>query len=336
MNDNEVGWIGGSGAPCSPSILVSGCLAFDTTLFVDTGIGARVAECSPFKGTAFVASRVGDSFGGCAGNVSYGLTLLGYTPSLVAIAGNDFHRYRIYLESRGIDISRVLEDAELPTARSVTISDPYGIQITAFHPGAANKSAELGLGRLDSIRIVVVAPSTAGAMLRHAEEAASDRIPLLVNPGQLLASMDESTVRRLLTLANVLVVNDEEAGVLRRLFDVEVNEEIAALVPVYVTTLGVKGSMIYQDGRVTAIPPACGETVVDPTGCGDAYVAGLTAGILAKLDWFRAGCLASLLAVIAGSAIGTQTHFVHIDELRMRYRDEFGLSLSQDLHLPRD
>jgi len=307
--------------------LVSGCLAFDTTVFVDVGIAPRVTEHSQFRGTAFVASRIHDSFGGCAGNVSYGLKLLGCEPLPVALVGSDFSQYRVYLKSRGIEVSRVLEDKELPTARSVAITDPYGVQVTAFHPGAAGKSEELGLGRLDGIRMAVIAPSTIGAMLRHGEEAATHSIPLLLNPGQLLASIDEISVRRLMKLADVLVVNEEEAEVLRHLLGVGANEDIAELVPVYVTTLGARGSVIYRGKSTTSIPSARGQTVVDSTGCGDAYVAGLAAGIIAKLDWFRAGCLASLLAITAGSMIGTQSYFLHIGELRTRYRESFGCDL---------
>lgn len=308
-------------------VLVSGCLAFDTTVFVDVGIAPQVSENLPFKGIAFVASGIHDSFGGCAGNISYGLKLLGCNPSPVAVVGRDLGQYRIYLESQGIGVSRVIEDAELPTARSVAISDPHGIQITAFHPGAAAQSAQTGVGNLDGFRMAVIAPSTVAAMLRHTEEAAKATVPVLVNPGQLLASADAKSVRQLVNLADTFVANEEEARIICRLLELGTDEEVARLIPVYITTLGSRGSVIYRGSTVIQVPPGRDRAIVDSTGCGDAYVAGLVSGILADLDWYRSGCLASLLAATAGSVIGTQSYFVNLGELRLRYRSSFGCDL---------
>jgi adenosine kinase len=104
-------------------------------------------------------------------------------------------------------------------------------------------------------------------------------------------------------------------------------EQIAARVKALIVTRGAQGSQIYTGGRRIDIPVARPERVADPTGCGDAYRAGLLFGLQRGLDWPTTGRVASLMGAIKIEQHGTQNHRIGSTDFAARFRDTFGISL---------
>jgi adenosine kinase len=123
--------------------------------------------------------------------------------------------------------------------------------------------------------------------------------------------------------AAYVAVNDYEGQMLQERTGTKL-EELARTVKALVVTLGARGSLVMTGGRRLEIPPVAAERVVDPTGCGDAYRAGLLHGIAAGLDWPVTGRLASLLGSIKIAQRGGQNHRFTREEIAQRYQEAFG------------
>jgi len=304
--------------------LICGSLAFDTIMvFPDRFARHILPEQTHMLSVAFQISDMRREWGGCAGNIAYNLRGIGGSPVVMGTLGTDGAGYRERLRDLGIatDGVRVIEDAY--TAQAFIITDLDDNQITAFHPGAMNASHRNRVGDVADIRLGIVAPDGKEGMQAHAAQFAADRIPFLFDPGQGLPLFSGEELAEMIGQAAYLAVNDYEAKLLSERTGWSI-ADIAERVDALVVTMGAEGSIIHADGATYAIPAVRPTAVVDPTGCGDAYRAGLLYGIAAGWDWQTSGNLASVMGAIKIASRGGQNHVVQRDAVAARYRDAFG------------
>lgn len=290
------------------SILVCGSVAYDTIMvFHDRFKHHILPEQIHILNVAFLVPDMRREYGGCAGNIAYNLKLLGADPLIMATVGDDAGPYLERMDALGLRRDHVRQVPGSFTAQAFITTDLDDNQITAFHPGAMNLSH---LNRVDDaadVRLGIVSPDGREGMLAHAEQFAAAGIPFVFDPGQGLPMFGGDELLQCMKLARYCTVNDYEA----RLLCEKTGRSLAQLadeVEALVVTLGGEGSHIYADGRRIEIPCVAPERIEDPTGCGDAYRAGLLYGIANGYDWLRTGRLASLMGAIKIARRGGQNH----------------------------
>jgi adenosine kinase len=265
--------------------------------------------------------------GGVAGNYAYNLSLLGYPAAVLATAGSDAAEYRTWLEQRGIDCRGLrLIEGEI-TATGFTTTDMDDNQITGYYGGAMRRAAMLGLDDAPpDIHAVVIGPNDPAAMMRLADECRDRRVRFVFDPAHQLPRLDGNDLTTAATGAWILIGNDYEIELVKERMECD-DRRLLECAEMVVTTLGRQGSRIASDGGVEEIPPAPAQREVDPTGAGDAYRAGLVAGLLRGLDVAAAGRVASLAATYAVEQVGTAEHSYTRKEFEERFGDSFGAPL---------
>ena len=304
--------------------LICGSLAFDTIMvFPDRFARHILPEQTHMLSVSFQISDMRREWGGCAGNIAYNLHALGGEPVVMGTLGTDGGGYRERLRTLGIAIDgvRVIDDAY--TAQAFIITDHDDNQITAFHPGAMNRSHVVHVDDVAGIRLGIVSPDGKEGMKQHAAEFAARGIPFVFDPGQGLPLFDGNELTDMIERASYLTVNDYEAKLLADRTGWSI-ADIAERVEGLVVTMGGEGSIIHARGATYAIPAVRPSAIVDPTGCGDAYRAGLLYGIANEWDWESTGNLASVMGTIKIESRGGQNHAVDRDTIALRYRDAFG------------
>jgi adenosine kinase len=317
-------------------ILVSGSLAFDTVMrfegrFADHLLADRLATLS----VAFEVGMLRRDFGGCAGNICYSLALLGERAAPWGTVGGDFDSYRAWFGQQGIPEDG-LHRVEGLTAQAYIMTDSDNNQITAFHPGAMTRSAEAPFpnGLEGRVRLGIVAPDSRDGMRAHAQAFQKRRIPYLLDPGQALGILETGDFEALLKGAGVLALNAYEAALVRERFGYD-TARLANQVQALVVTHGREGSHITVGDRILNIPAVPPEAELDPTGCGDAYRAGLVWGWTRGCDWAVSGRIASLLGSFKIAHPGTQNHRFTPPAFWARYAEVFGEPPPGSLPQPR-
>ena len=309
------------------TVLVCGSVAYDNVMvfpgrFRDHILPDRIHMLN----VAFLVPSLRRNFGGCAGNIAYNLGLLGVPGLPMAAVGRDFGAYADWMRATGVDASQVRVIDDEYTAQAFITTDLDDNQITAFHPGAMNHSHLNRVSQVPGCTLGVVAPDGRQGMVEHARQFAEAGIPMLFDPGQGLPMFDGPELLDFIDQAAWVAVNDYEGQLLCERTGLT-HREIASRVRALVVTRGAEGSVIHADGREYVIPAARPDAVADPTGCGDAYRAGLVYGLQQGLDWETTGRVASLMGAIKVAHAGTQSHSFGLDELRDRFRAAFGRAL---------
>ena len=307
--------------------LICGSIAYDHIMvFRDRFKNHILPDKVHMLSVVFLVPEMRRELGGCAGNIAYNLHLLGGEALPMATVGKDFAPYREWMDACGIDRRHVsIIDSEF-TAQAFITTDLDDNQITAFHPGAMNFAHVNDVNEAEGVGIGIVAPDGKEGMVAHAAQFAQAGIPFIFDPGQGLPMFGAEEVLRFIDQATWLTVNDYEWELVRHrtggaLPDLE--QRLDALI----ITRGAEGSDIYTGGRRIAIPAARVGDAVDPTGCGDAYRAGLLYGLGRGLDWETTGRLASLLGAIKVGHHGTQRHRFDRAEIEERFKENFGRRL---------
>ena len=307
--------------------LICGSMAFDTVMTFEGRFRDHIlADRIHVLNVSFLTPSLRRNFGGCAGNIAYNLALLGGTGLIMATVGHDFAPYAEWLDRWGVARTHVRRLEQAFTAQAFITTDMDNNQITAFHPGAMNESHLNTVGEASGVKLGIVAPDGRRGMIEHAAQFGDGGIPFLFDPGQGLPMFDGAELRDFIARAAWVAVNDYEASLLAQRTGWSL-EEIAGRVRALIVTRGAEGSWIFADGRRLEIPVAPPEQVVDPTGCGDAYRAGLLFGIERGLDWESTGRVAALLASIKLARHGTQQHRCSPGEFRDRFSAAFGYAL---------
>ena len=298
------------------SALICGSLAFDT---IATFPGRFAQQIMPEQlhilNVSFLVPTLRREFGGCAGNIGYSFSLLGGQPLIMAAIGADGSEYLRRVESWGASTALMLTVPDSHTAQAIIITDTDNNQITAFHPGAM-QSAHLSAVPLDAdIRVAIIAPDGREAMLQHAAQLARAQIPFVFDPGQGLPMFDGAELTAFVQQATWVTLNDYEA----RMLCERTGETLASLSKSHlrgiVVTLGAEGCDLWQQGVCTRVPGVAATTVVDPTGCGDAFRAALLYGI--ERDWplARSVALGNRVGAIKVASKGGQNHELPLSTL---------------------
>ena len=315
--------------------LICGSVAYDTIM----GFPDRFGDHLPPGRTevisvCFTAPEMRREFGGCAGNVAYTLKLLGGDPLIMATVGHDFGPYAAWMDAAGIE-RRLVTEVDAFTAQAFITTDTQGNQLTTFHPGAmdyahtgsvegANAAALARGGR--GIDLGIVAPDGREGMVRHAAELATLGIPFIFDPGQQMHLFGADELARFLDQATWLTVNAYEWGLIQERSGLH-PADVVGRVKAAIVTHGEEGSTVYVHGReAIEIPAVAVPCALDPTGCGDAYRAGLLFGLEAGCGWETTGRIASLAGAIKVAHHGCQNHRFDRSEFEARFREEFGYS----------
>jgi adenosine kinase len=303
--------------------LICGSVAYDTIMvFRDRFKNHILPDKLHILNVAFLVPDLRREFGGCAGNIAYSLKMLGGDPLIMATVGDDHHTYSLRLDKLGIEQRHIRNIPGTYTAQAFITTDLDDNQITAFHPGAMNHSHANSVTEAASATLGIVAPDGRDGMLQHAREFYESNIPFIFDPGQGLPMFTGDELLDFVRMAQYVTVNDYEAQMLQERTGQSI-EALAKLADAFVVTMGARGSLVYTKGAAIEIPCVKAEAVVDPTGCGDAFRAGLLHGIASGLDWPTIGRLASLLGSLKIAHRGGQNHRFTRDEVGERYRETF-------------
>jgi adenosine kinase len=302
-------------------------MAFDTIMvFPDQFKKHILPDQIHILNVAFLVPQMRREFGGCAGNIAYNLQLLGGKPLIMATVGDDFSPYAARLEKLGLSQEHISYVQDSYTGQAFITTDLDDNQITAFHPGAMSFSEQNSVADALDVTLGIVSPDGRSGMLHHAREFKEVGIPFVFDPGQGMPMFGGDDLLNFVEQADYVTVNDYEAKLLQDKTGKSI-EELAKRVTALIVTLGAQGSAIYTEGREILIPAAKPTEVLDPTGCGDAYRAGLLHGIQKGWDWDTTGRLASLMGALKIASRGGQNHKPTREEIADLFKAQFGYSV---------
>ena len=304
--------------------LICGSLAFDKIMqyhgrFADTLLADQLHRVN----VSFLVPTLRTEYGGCAANIAYNLQLLGGEPLIMATLGQDGADYLERLRNFGIKTRAIKTIQDAYTAQCFVTADQDNNQINAFHPGAMQFSHENKVADQGPLRLAIIAPDGRDGMLQHARDCAAQGVPFMFDPGQQLPMFSGEELLAFIDQATYLAANDYEFEMVMDRTGLSL-EQIASRLDALIVTRGEKGSEIYAGGERHDIPAVPAALVVDPTGCGDAYRAGLLYGIAQGYDWPTTGRLASLLGSIKIAHQGGQNHSFTPAEIATRFEAAFG------------
>jgi adenosine kinase len=304
--------------------LVCGSLAFDTIMvFPDQFRKHILPDQIHILNVSFMVPDMRREFGGTAGNIAYNLKLLGDDPLIMATVGHDFGPYEARLAELGLSTRHVRRLDDQFTAQAFITTDVDDNQITAFHPGAMLSAHLNRVADAPQATLAIVSPDGRDGMIEHARDLAAAGVPYVFDPGQGLPMFSGEDLLALIAPARALTVNDYEARVVEQKTGRSMAENASGIEAVVVTR-GADGCTVFHAARSTDIPAARADSVVDPTGCGDAFRAGLLYGVARGWSWQKSARLASVMGAIKISHRGGQNHRPARDEIAARMREAYG------------
>jgi len=306
------------------SALICGSFAFDTIMvFRDQFKNHILPDQVHILNVSFLVPDMRREFGGCAGNIAYTLKLLGGDPLPMGTVGTDFITYADWMDECDIPRTHLKELPGTYTGQAFITTDLDDNQITAFHPGAMSMSHENKVSDATGVTVGIVSPDGAQGMIDHAEQFTQAGIPFVFDPSQGMPMFDGNQLKKFIEQATWATLNDYEAKLLQEKTGESI-EELAGQVKALIVTRGAKGSRIYTDNKMITIPAVETKFINDPTGCGDAYRAGLLYGIMNELDWETTGQIAALAGAIKIAHHGTQNHSFTMAEFKDQFQTHFG------------
>ena len=297
--------------------LICGSFAYDNIMvFQDQFKNHILPDKVHILNVCFLVPDMRREFGGTAGNIAYNLHLLEGDGKPMGAVGSDFEPYAEWMNKTGVSQQYITRIEDTFTAQAFITTDLDDNQITAFHPGAMN------LAHNDGISLGLISPDGRDAMIQHAEQFANADIPFIFDPGQGLPMFDGDDLKLFIEQASYVTVNDYESQLMQERTGWS-EGEIAERVQALIVTRGAEGSRVYSGGKKISIPVVAVDNLKDPTGCGDAYRAGLIYGIMNDMDWETTCRIASLLGAIKIQHHGTQNHSFTLAEFRQQFKKEF-------------
>jgi adenosine kinase len=308
-------------------ILLLGSIAYDNIMVFEGRFREHILpDQIHMLNVAFLVPALRREFGGCAANIAYSLRMLGGEPLIMATVGEDAEPYYRRLDALGIARTHVREVAGTYTAQAFITTDLDDNQITAFHPGAMAHSHLNSVAAAGDVGLAIVSPDGREGMLQHARELKEQNIPFVFDPGQGLPMFSGAELLEFVKHARYITVNSYEAKMLEERTGKSL-ADLAKRVEALIVTHGSAGSEIHVGGQRLEIPCVAADNVVDPTGCGDAYRAGLLYGIAEGMDWRAVGQLASLMGALKIGARGGQNHRGTRAEIEALYLRHFNAQL---------
>lgn len=309
------------------SVLICGSMAFDTIMVFHSQFKRHILpEQIHILNVSFLVPEMRRDFGGCAGNIAYSLKQLGGEPEIMATVGEDAGPYLARLEKLGISTRHVRSVPDSFTAQAFITTDLDDNQITAFHPGAMSQSHQNQVRDAEGVQLGIVAPDGRDGMFQHARGFAAAGIPFIFDPGQGLPMFSGAELLEIIDLATWCTLNDYEARLVCDRTGLSL-EALAERLEALVVTLGAEGSQIYTGGRCIDVRPVPAPSVVDPTGCGDAYRGGLLYGLSQGWAIDKAARLASTMGALKIAHRGGQNYTATREQIAARYAEAYGEQL---------
>lgn len=316
-------------------IIVTGTLSYDYIMqfsgsFQDRILTDKIEKIS----LSFLVDKLTKHMGGTAGNITYSLQLLGERPYILAPVGNDFTEYYKFLDKHGIRVAGITLEANEITSSYYVTTDKNHNQIGSFYTGASQYAAKLSI--VDFIKLqklssettfVVISPTDPEAMKKYVKECHTAKLKYLYDPAFQIGNFSGKELREGISKAQIFIGNDYEIALVESKLGIS-HEELITMVPILITTLGDKGSVIETRKESIHIKPAQARKVSDPTGAGDAYRAGFLAGYLSGKDLITSGKMGSISAVYSIEKFGTLTHEYTLKEFTSRYKENYGDTLT--------
>jgi adenosine kinase len=307
----------------NPTILICGSIAYDSIMVFEGHFKDHILPDQIHAlNVAFLVPTLRKQWGGCAGNIAYGLKLLGGNPLPMATIGSDGADYLQRFHDLGIATRCIRSIEECYTAQAFITTDLNDNQITAFHPGAMMHAHTNSIHEAGEIALAIVAPDGRQGMLNHAQNLANAGIPFIFDPGQGLPMFNGEELLGFLDQATYATVNDYEAKLLCDKTGLSL-EQLAQRVQALVVTRGAEGSWVFTKGEQLHIPSISCGAVVDPTGCGDAFRAGLLYGLTNDMDWPTTARLASTMGGVKITHRGGQTYAPSREEIAHIFKSHF-------------
>jgi adenosine kinase len=295
--------------------------------FVDQLLPDQLANLS----VSFLVDDLDVRRGGVAGNICFGLGVLGLHPVLIGAVGADFGDYRSWLETHGVDTSGVRVSETRQTARFTCTTDTDQNQIASFYPGAMSEAREIDLGLLGQLDMVLVGPNDPSAMMAHTDMCRNRSVPFAADPSQQLASLDGAAIRKLLDGAEILFCNAYEAALLESKTGLS-GPDVLGIVGTRITTHGADGVHIERSGEAELRVGVVRATrLTDPTGVGDAFRAGFLAGRSWDLSLERSAQIGALMATLCVESLGPQEYDVDPETARTRLTSAYGADAAAEI-----
>jgi adenosine kinase len=320
------------------SIVITGSIAYDYLMFFPGRFREHILPEQIHQiSLSFLVESMRKQRGGCAPNIAYTLALLGERPTVMATVGQDFGEYRAWLDDAGVDTSAIVEVEGEFTSSFFVNTDQENNQIASFYMGAMGRADQLSFHDLEQeVEVAIISPNAPAAMVKYVRECQELGIPYIYDPSQQIIWLSGDDLVEGARGARILIVNEYEFGMMQNKTGLS-EHELLALPESTAVTRGEGGSTIYAPDQILTIPAVPPETLVEPTGVGDAYRAGLIKGLLRGLPWETTGRIASLAAAYVLEQEGTQNHHYSLEEFLARYQSVFGESLRlEDLLSPPD
>ena len=298
------------------NVLICGSMAYDSIMVFNDYFKNHILPDQIHKlSVSFYVPELKRNFGGTAGNIAYNLSLLHTSPLVMATVGEDFQPYVERLSKFEIIQDYIKKIPDTFTAQAYITTDLDDNQITAFHPGAMSESHQNSISSItENISLVIIAPDGKDGMIQHANECVEKNIPFLFDPGQGLPMFNKDELMVFIGQAHYIALNDYELQLVLEKTNLTLSK-LASTVDALVVTKGSQGSSIYSKGEEIIINAIPIKKPIDPTGCGDAYRAGLIYGILNKYDWAKTGQLASVMGAIKIESQGGQNHTTTLSDI---------------------
>ncbi|RUA06800.1 MAG: carbohydrate kinase family protein [Gammaproteobacteria bacterium] len=311
----------------SQTALICGSYAFDSIMvFQDRFKNHILPDKVHMLNVSFLVPTMRKEFGGCGGNIAYNLHLLDANSVPMATVGEDFTPYMNWMESHHMNTTHMKVIDGAYTGQAFITTDMDDNQITAFHPGAMGESHLNKVSDVSTVDIGIVSPDGRDGMIAHAKQFKDAKIPFIFDPGQGMPMFSGDELIAFVEQANYVAVNDYESQMLQDKTGLDL-VTIASMVDALIITKGAKGSEIHTNGEIINIAPAKARATQDPTGCGDAYRAGLLYGLMNDMDWKTTGQLAGLLGAIKIAHLGTQNHKFDLAKIEKLYQENYGEAL---------
>ncbi len=307
--------------------LICGSFAFDTIMvFPDQFKNHILPDKVHILNVSFMVPDMRREFGGCAGNIAYNLNLLSDQVLPMGTVGHDFEPYERWIDNNSIDRSHVTVIDDAFTAQAFITTDLDDNQITAFHPGAMGMSHFNKVTDASDISIGIISPDGRDGMIEHATQFADANIPFIFDPGQGMPMFNGEELTNFVDQATWMTLNDYEWQMFQKKTGLGL-DDVKGRLEALIVTRGSEGSRIHTKEKLYEIPIAMPEVITDPTGCGDAFRAGMLYGLMNDMDWETTGRLAALMGMVNIEQNGTQNHAHTRDELFARFEENFSYSI---------
>lgn len=288
--------------------VVCGSFAYDNILNFEGNFSDHLIESELNNiNVSFLCPNMRREFGGCAGNIIFNLVSIGADAFALGTMGSDAGPYLDWMKNNEISTKYIKVINDSYTAQAYITTDSKANQITTFHPGAMQYANQIKIPLDESVTLGLISPDGRDGMIEHTKQLIEMNVPYVFDPGQGMPMFKKEELEFFTTNASWVVMNDYEFKMYSEITSFTI-QNIVQNGKVLVITNGEKGSNIFTDKENLSIQTPKVESPKDPTGCGDAYRAGIIYGIMKSMSLEAIGELSSELGALKVKSFGTQNH----------------------------